>query len=364
MTLIPAGHDPILRHTPAEPPDYRYFNLHTNHANLGAILGQHDPPFAMQPWWAEPPSSTLTRECAAVVRSLHAPLMDEFAAYADAQSWDADKLWQQCCRVNLKARFRLGTEGCSTFAWHTGRYVVVGRNYDYWPLQARRQRIRFQPLGTGYASLGARGGVPCGRYDGINEHGLFISLHVVMTDTPHNVRPGVPFHLVGRLALELCRSAVEAVEQWTHIPHLSSLNYLAADANEAFVVEADPRRVRVLPAEDGMIAVTNHFRHPDMRPLQGNRVLTNSACRHRTLSEALDVPLSQQDPDTLLECARQRMADRTAPVCGVSGSLTTLWSCVAELSSRRIQYAPGAPHVTPFEELPTPGPEIKPSKVQ
>ncbi len=47
------------------------------------------------------------------------------------------------------------------------------------------------------------------------------------------------------------------------------------------------------------------------------------------------------------------MADRTAPVCGLSGSLTTLWSCVAELGSGRIRYAPGAPGFVPFEEMPT-----------
>jgi hypothetical protein len=45
------------------------------------------------------------------------------------------------------------------------------------------------------------------------------------------------------------------------------------------------------------------------------------------------------------------MADKTAPLCGASGALTTLWSCVAELRSRRIRYAPGAPDVTPFTEL-------------
>jgi hypothetical protein len=355
MTLIPAGYYSASRHAPSEPPDYRYFDLHGSHAQIGHLLGSQDPPFVMQPWWSAPPTPAFARECAAVLREIHAPLMEELAAYADAQSWDADLLWQHCCRVNLKARFRLGPEGCSSFAWYVNGRAIVGRNYDYWPLQARRQRIRFRPTANSFATLGGRGGVPCGRYDGLNEHGLFTSLHVIMSNTPTEVRPGVPFHLVGRLALELCRTAREAVDLWMRIPHLSSLNYLAADAREAFVVEADPRRVRVLDMQDGLIAATNHFRHPDMQPLQGNRVLTNSTCRHRTLSDVAHFPRDSADVDTLLGHARQMMADRTAPVCGVSGSLTTLWSWVAELSSRRIQYAPGAPHVTPYEEIPGPG---------
>jgi hypothetical protein len=173
-----------------------------------------------------------------------------------------------------------------------------------------------------------------------------------MTDTPEQVRPGVPFHLVVRLALELCATAREAVDALTRWPHLSSLNYLVADAREAFVVEADPRRVRVRPHADGVIAATNHFRHPDMRPLQGNRVLTNSACRHDRLAGVSHTAVPSAGVDTLLGHARAAMADRTAPVCGLSGSLTTLWSCVAELNTGRIQYAAGAPCHAPYEELP------------
>ncbi len=340
------------RWTP-EPADYRFFDLAGSHAELGALLGRSDPPFAMQPWWAPVAALSFTRACAAVVRDLHPPLMEEFRAYADAQRLDADALWQQCCRVDLKARFRLGPEGCSTFAWHGHGRAVVGRNYDYWPMQTRRQRIRFRPApGCAQPTLGARGGAPCGRYDGFNRAGLFVSLHVVMTDTPAQIRPGVPFHLVGRLALELCQTAREAVDLLTRIPHLSSLNYLLADPREAFVVEADPRRTRArAEAPHGALAATNHFQHPDMRPLQGRRLTRNSACRAdflaaqpaRWLEDARDV-------DELLDIAQMIMADRSVPVCGAGGALTTLWSWVVELSSRRARYAAGAPHVTPFVE--------------
>jgi hypothetical protein len=357
MVLTPASNAPV------EPPDYRYFDLRGSHADAGTTLGAHDPPFVMQPWWAPPAPVEFTRECAAVVRALHAPVMEEFAAYAEAQHWECDLLWQQSCRVNLKARFRLGGEGCSTFAWYVRGHAIVGRNYDYWPLQARRQRIRFEPH-HGLATLGARGGVPCGRYDGMNRHGLFASLHVIMSDTPETVKPGVPFHLAGRLALELCASAREGAELLTRIPHLSSMNYLLADPREAFVVEADPRRVRVLPLEGDAIAATNHFRHPEMRPLQGNRVLTNSVCRAEKLTgtfvdphsaaEGAQAPVNSLDTDDLMAYAKALLSDRTVPVCGLSGSLTTLWSCVAELNTRRIQYAPGAPCHTAYEELPAP----------
>ena len=359
-----------------ETPDYRVFDLRGGHAHVGYALGQADPPFRMQFWWWSPPPARFADACRSVVHELHPYLMDELRAYADAQRLPADELWRMCCRVNLKARLspahlasgltgREIAEGCSTFVRYltaedsgtVERRAVVGRNYDYLPQQARRQRIRFVPDCCANATIGARGSVPCGRYDGLNQHGLFASLHVVMTDTPREdeLRPGVPFHLVVRIVLERCHTAREARDLLTHIPHLSSLNYLVADAREAFVVEADPRCVRVIEREGDVLAATNHFRHPDMQPLQGSRSFANSACRLAFLSQGGGRDLHSSplaSVDRLLDEAGRIMADRSAPVCGLKGSLTTLWSCVAELTTRRIRYAAGPPCHTPYEEMP------------
>ncbi len=360
-----------------EAPDYRLFDLHGSHAQLGYALGEADPPFRMQFWWWPPPPARFADACHDVLRDIHPHLVDELHAYADAQRLPARELWRKCCRVNLKARLsptqtvgRELAEGCSTFVWFISnqttpsdevRRVVVGRNYDYLPRQARRQRIRFVPDCCANPSIGARGSVPCGRYDGLNSHGLFASLHVVMTETPaeDEVKPGVPFHLVLRIVLELCRTAREARDLLMRIPHLSSLNYLLADARDAFVIEADPRRVRVIERDltsgaQDICAVTNHFRHPDMRPLQGNRAFANSECRLAFLLGQGNRQTHRADlsVDALLAHAEAVMADRSAPMCGLNGSLTTLWSCVAELTTKRIRYAAGPPCFTPYLEMP------------
>lgn len=345
-----------------ESPDYRAFDIRGSHAHIGYELGKADPPFAMQFWWAPPPAPPFAAACRDVVHDLHPHLIDEFDAYADAQQLPARELWRKSCRVHLKARVRPEhlrgsdagreiAEGCSTFAWFGAEGAIVGRNYDYLPQQARRQRIRFTPDCCAHASIGARGGVPCGRYDGMNQHGLFVSLHVVMTDTPGEaeVRPGVPFHIVARLALELCVTAREAADLLERLPHLSSLNYLVADPRDAFVIEADPRRVRTLERDGDLIAATNHYRHPDMRPLQGQRAFANSECR---LAFMLSQAGESQSAGSPLERAERIMADRSAPMCGLSGSLTTLWSCVADLGARRIRYAPGPPSEVAYEDVP------------
>lgn len=352
-----------------EAPDYRYFNLECSHHELGYELGAADPPFRSQSWWAPPPEAAFADACARVVAEIHPPLMEELGGYAEAQREDARVLWQTCCRVNLKARIRApsGTlsegpgEGCSTFWWRGADYTIAGRNYDYTRGQARRQRIRFQPVGqAGFASIGARGSVPGGRYDGVNARGLWVSLHVVMTDTPgpDETRPGVPFHLVGRMALELCASARAARDLLLGIPHLSSLCYLVADADEAFVIEADPRRVRALdPAlagDDGSVSVANHFRHQEMRPLQSQRPLDHSQRRCAFLQRGPGSGASWSEAQTR---ALASLSDQSIPVCGRSGWMETLWSAVADLRDGRIWYSPGPPDVTPFEIIsPVAGP--------
>ncbi|MBU6361797.1 MAG: C45 family peptidase [Chloroflexota bacterium] len=347
-----------------EAPDYRFLDLAGSHADLGYELGSQDPPFKMQPWWAAPASLHFTNECLTVLNEVAPALVEENKAYAEAQRHHFAPFWQQCCRVDLKARIRVqagftpsnDAEGCSTFAWRVGPHMLIGRNYDYWPQQTRRQRIRFTSANgenSFYASLGARGGVPAGRYDGINQHGVFISLHVVMTHTPHEteIKPGIPFHLITRLVLENCATARQALDWLLYIPHLSSLNYLVADSQEAFVIEADPRAVRLREAGNACIAATNHFTHPDLLPFQGRRVTRNSECRLAFLAQP-QVSFNPLTTQTLLDMAEQIMADRTIPICGRSGALSTLWSCVAELATRQVRYAPGQPGLVPFQTMP------------
>lgn len=346
-------------------PDYRFFDLAGNHSDLGYELGTIDPPFVPQTWWAQPTSQHFANECLAVLYDLYAPLVDEHRAYAEAQKKPFAAFWRYCCRVNLKAQFRVtahivhnGAEGCSSVALRVGGRMVVGRNYDYWSHQTRRQRILFTPhpsTSVGLLALrniGARGSVPCGRYDGMNLNGVFISLHVVMTDMldETDIRPGIPFHLVVRLALEQCSTARQARDLLLRIPHLSALNYLVADENEAFVIEADPRAVRVREEDDGNAVATNHFIHPDMRQFQGRRSVHNSHCRHAFLRT--QTPPHTADPDEAFAYLERLMADRSVPLCGNAGGLNTLWSCVAQPYLRRIRYAAGAPTHVAFYDMP------------
>lgn len=215
-----------------------------------------------------------------------------------------------------------------------------------------RQRIRLSPE-RGRPSLGTRGSVPAGRYDGVNSAGLFACLHVVLADAPDRPRPGAPFHLVPRLILETCRSVREALDLIVRLPHMHPFNYTLADASGALAsVEAHPTRVRTLDPDltpDGrpIVAAANHYRHPDMRPFQRGRKLDHSI-RRRTA-------LASSDSVASLDALASALSDHASGVCGHSGGHTTLWSLLADLTARAVRYAAGAPCAAPFEPMAWPG---------
>ncbi len=272
------------------------------------------------------------------------------------------------------------TPGCSTIAVLTRDGPVIGRNYDFFYWANVRHLITTRPLavdgptagpaatGTG-ATPGAMGvgvqqllahtgmydGLLAGRHDGMNEAGLFASLHGVRSAPPARRRPGLFCVLVVRVILDTCRTTREAVERILALPHLSTYNYLVADAREAFVVETHPERCRVREADGGVLAATNHYSHPDMVGL-GRRAARNSVARYRFLLEnggrlatasGSMAPAAAGGAVSGLGDAGKAVAalmrDHGVPVCGHSDGMATFWSAVAQPSGRQALYCLGAP---------------------
>ena len=194
------------------------------------------------------------------------------------------------------------------------------------------------------------GQAPGGRYDGVNDAGLFICLHVALSDEPAQPRPGIPFHLLPRLVLETCATTRQAVDLLLRARHLHPFNYLMADASgDLAVVEAHPEAVREVARGADFAAATNHYRHPDLARYQRGRKLTHSQRRLEGL-QARRAELRQGD------ATRAGLADHDSGVCGYAGGHTTLWSLTADLTACSIAYARGAPCETEFEALLWPSP--------
>jgi hypothetical protein len=329
--------------------DYQTFDLAGPHYDLGRAQGARTERFAIPAWWPAPPSPAFAHACAQQIAELHPALLEELLGYADAQELDFDDLLRGVCRQSMRTRLRALPSypegGCSSFAVvGADGHVRVGRNYDFHPVQQVRQRLRVRPA-VGRPSLGMRGSVPGGRYDGVNDAGLFICLHVALSDEPNQPRPGVPFHLLPRLVLETCASTAQAVDLLTHVRHLHPFNYLIADSGgDLAVVEANPAAVRVAARGGDFVAATNHYRHPEMVPLQHGRRLTHSQGRLAGLYGARE---ALRRSNTIVPA----LADHASGVCGHAGGHTTLWSLYADLTARTIHYARGAPCSTSYEAV-------------
>jgi len=342
------------------PVDYQIFDLAGTYYELGRAQGARTERFGIPAWWPAPPPLAFARDCARQIAEIHAPLLDELRGYAEAQELAFDDLLRGVCRQSMRVRAMPAPRspaltypegGCSSLAVAgADGHVRVGRNYDFHPVQQVRQRVRLRPADSnsqpaGHATLGMRGSVPGGRYDGVNDVGLFICLHVALSDEPAQPRPGIPFHLLPRLVLETCASTAQAVDLLTHVRHLHPFNYLIADpAGELAVVEAHPQAVRVAQSGVDFVAATNHYRQPELAPFQHGRKLTHSQAR---LTGLYGRRAELRETGDVISA----LADHEAGVCGHAGGHTTLWSLTADLTARTIRYARGAPCETRFEEV-------------
>lgn len=175
----------------------------------------------------------------------------------------------------------VGISGTLTQSGHT----IVGRNYDFHPAIDEKVLAFTQPKDK-LAVLGNVAGI-FGRYDGVNEKGLFVSMSVSI-DRPKGRL--FFFGFVIRHLLENASTTEEAVALLKKIPHRDSYNYIVVDRDNAMaVVETRREKVRVRhPANEKQFMIsTNHYQHPDM--LEDNQYfLPNSLIRYKNLNSVLE----------------------------------------------------------------------------
>jgi hypothetical protein len=330
--------------------DYRAFSLGGSHYAIGYAMGRATPLREVERWRAAEADLAFARACAAVIAGYHPALLDEFAGFAAAQG----RPWEDVA-AHLSLNLPEGElSGCTTVAWRLpDEHVMVARNYDFLYTQRQRYLRRLAPDGSP-ASLGTQAGLIGSCYDGVNEHGLFVALHLVHAQIAPRVPPGVPYHLIPRIVLERCRTAREAAALILDMPHLFAFNYLLADASDILGVETYPGLARLREAEDGCLVVTNTFLHPDLAPLQGRRPVERHLARTRWAERHLreDAPGGAA---AAWEWAMALLRDHSTPMCHHRPTQATLWALVADLTARRIAYCGGAPCRNPFVERRWPG---------
>ena len=324
--------------------DYRVFDLTGDHYAIGYQMGQATELRPVETWRDRETELAFARACAEMVGQFHPPLLDEFRGYAAAQGC----AWEDVLPhfSNNLPEGALG--GCTTLARRLpdGR-VLVARNHDF--LYTRKERYLRRLSPTGYpASLGAQSGLIGSCYDGVNGYGLFAALHTIRARIADRVAPGVPSYLVPRILLETCRTAREAASRIQDMPHLLPFSYLVADPNEMFAVETYPGITRVRQAEGDSLVVTNCYEADDMRPLQGRRNVSEEIERIRWIQDRIAKDSTGDAGGWFW--AQRLLRDHSLPVCHHRPNQATLWSLVADLTTRRVAYCLGAPCRNEFVE--------------
>ncbi len=341
---------------PDEPvaPDYRFFELAGDHYACGYAVGRATELRQLPPAGERASTLRFARACADVVREVYPPLLDEYRGYADAQG----RPWEDVL-PHFSLNHAAGEAGgCSSLAWRSADgHVMVARNYDFLGSQRSRHLLRAGPAGA-LATLGTNASLIGGRYDGVNQAGLFAALHLVQAETPGRIPPGIPFHLVPRILLETCTTVQQAIALLLDLPVLHAFNYLLADAGGFAVVEVHPTAKRVREG-DRWLAVTNHFQHPDMQKLHGRRAHAHSRRRAEALQR-----FAQQAGVPAWSWAQGMLRDHATPLCHHERVLATLWAVIADLTARRAAYCQGAPCRGTFVELAWPAEAPPATRVQ
>jgi hypothetical protein len=246
----------------------------------------------------------------ALTMTAHTPLRyrREIAGIARAADVSYRDLLLLNCFDDVLANLRLlgalfGRLGCSVFAITPERSdeqgeLVCGRNLDYfvssavgddtWAatqhLKEHLAVVEYQPEDrASFVSVGWPGFI--GAATAMSEHGMVISSLTVAT--LRNLALATPATFVYRRIMEESTTLADAIAVVQRTRRSQGNNVLIGSAAEgdAVVVEYTPWRLAIRRPQDGWVAATNHFNHPDMVRYHANLIRMSSRERLARLGE-------------------------------------------------------------------------------
>ena len=297
-----------------------------------------------------PPASEAKRrfaeECEALTRRYAPGVVEEIEGLSSAAEVDAGLM--KCFVLTL------GLEpGCTVFAVsgaHTNDGApIYGRNYD-WDISFQKffTPMRLQ-LVDGNTSLVFTDHF-VGVYGGVNHEGLAAAITAIPAYRG-KPRPGVRMNVALRWILDNHETTEEAAEWLSNTPHQWAHNYLLADKKGRLArVETSPEMTRVQHSDE-FITTTNHYHHPEMKPLEDPGFdYSNTHRRYSAVTEWYG------GRDRVgLEDVKQVLSGHGDGVCdhgiwdGVK--LGTIWSWIAPLGSRVAYVCNGPPCSGAYEEI-------------
>ena len=273
-------------------------------------------------------------------------LTDEIQGFADGMGVTPDKLpfW------NWTFSPSLGGE-CSQLAFRSAvtkdQNIYVGRSYE-WNHKEEDMKL-FTTRVNGKANHIGFSCLLFGRHDGMNEHGLVVSMTGGgIFGVPFKHR-GPMFWLPIRAILDECTSVTHALEYLTTLPLTGYLTLMFVDKHDniAFVEVADGvLSVKRLPDDENesFWFSVNHFRFPDM---QGYNKMNCGIIVHSKVRETLitDWYKSNQSGITKDNLKTLLATEHPKGLCNpyYNDGFGTLWSMLFNVSKGSVDVCFSAP---------------------
>jgi predicted choloylglycine hydrolase len=223
--------------------------------------------------------------------------------------------------------------------------TIVGRNYDMFEDVSKKGATTYRTYPEGhYASVG-NCDIWVGRWDGLNEAGLFTGTTALFLLAPKPALPGPVGWFIGRYILDHFATIDEAVKFIHSLPCTGSDGRLIADHSGKAVVMESGVEGRILRyPEDGLLILTNHAACP---AFAGKDRDSESFADSQTRYDRLRVLLSRSKVIDVND-VKQAMSDHDGAVCShkidSSGRKdSTIWSVVARPGERKADIAKGHP---------------------
>jgi predicted choloylglycine hydrolase len=303
-----------------------------------------------------PDNKTLrfAKQCEEVVRHYMPELLDEIRGVADGAAIDYDTVMT----LTTTAPFDPDEmPGCSVVAVMPQRTsdgrMIIGRNFDMFEDVSKEGAATYLTYPQGrYASVGDCD-IWVGRWDGLNEAGLFTATTALFLPGPRPALPGPVGWFTGRYLLDRFATVDEAVAFIQSLPHTGSGGRLIADSSgRAVVIEAGAGRREIRHPEDGLLILTNHAVCPALAGKDRHTEdYADSVARYSRLYGLLhgETPIRVED-------VKKAMCDHQAGVCrhkvDSSGRRdSTIWSVVARPGERQMDIADGHPCLAEYQAV-------------
>lgn len=232
-----------------------------------------------------------------------------------------------------------------------GGNIYLARNYDYCPTESDLCLITSKVQGKfshiGFSELGF------GRTDGMNEHGLCISMSNAAPGLTSN-SIGFEFWVIIRLVLDFCRNTDEAIAMIQSIPTSTYTNFAVVDKNgEAALIEVAGDKKVVQRINNSYpkqyILATNHFTSKDMLQFD-NRRYWDSVARYLAMELRINDAIPDVD-EKELKAIQSDLIPLGTCAHNYASSFGTLWSVIYNVSDIKLEACFGSPRANPWHKF-------------